>query len=116
MLKFFNISMIRKHWVGISIAFFTVGVVGEAVLIINAQYRVRELTISIEQEQDYGRRLQDEAKELRIELARATLPGYIANSAIEMGLEAARNENTVILQPKPVPHFVTRKRQEEDSE
>ncbi len=115
MLKYFNLMFIRKHLLMISIGLLTVSLVTEAVLIVNAQYRVRELTITIEQEQEYGRRLQDESKELRIELAKATLPAYISKTALEMGLEAARNENTVILQPKPVPHFVTRKRQGEGS-
>ncbi len=115
MLKYFNKMFIKKHWVAIAIGCLTLGLVGEAVLIVNAQYRVRELIISIEQEIEYGRRLQDEGKDLRIELARATLPGYIAKTAADTGLEAARNENTVILQPKPVPHFVTRKRQAGDS-
>ena len=42
-------------------------------------------------------------------LAAGILQMPVIKKAKEMGLEPARNENTVILQPKPVPRFVTRK-------
>ena len=108
------IDSAQKHGVGITIALLVVVWLAMAMTIITNQYKVRELVNSIEQEQEQSRRLQDEWRELNIELAKATLPGYIAETATEMGLEPARNENTVILQPKPVPRFVTRTRQTGD--
>ena len=99
-----------RHGLSITIGLLVMVWIAMAMTIINNQYTVRELVNSIEQEQEQSRRLQDEWRELNIELAKATLPGYIAENARAMGLEPARNENTVILQPKPVPRFVTRSR------
>ena len=95
---------IRQNANIIIIALLTVTLVWLALIIVNNQYKVRALISDIEQEQELSRRLLDEQREINIELAKVTLPG-----AKEMGLELARNENTVILQPKPVPRFVTRK-------
>lgn len=100
---------IRQNANIIIIALLTVTLVWLALIIVNNQYKVRALISDIEQEQELSRRLLDEQREINIELVKETLPGYIASGAKEMGLELARNENTVILQPKPVPRFVTRK-------
>ena len=100
---------IRQNANIIIIALLTVMLVWLALIIVNNQYKVRALISDIEQEQELSRRLLDEQREINIELAKVTLPGYIASGAKEMGLELARNENTVILQPKPGPRFVTRK-------
>lgn len=100
---------VRQHGAMIAIVLLTIAVVWVALLVVNNQYKVRALISDIEQEQELSRRLLDEQREINIELAKVTLPGYIASGAKEMGLEPARNENTVILQPKPVPRFVTRK-------
>ena len=100
---------VRQHGAMITIVLLTIAGVGVALWVVNNQYKVRALISDIEQEQELSRRLLDEQREINIELAKVTLPGYIASGAIEMGLEPARNENTVILQPKPVPRFVTRK-------
>lgn len=100
---------IRQNANIIIIALLTVTLVWLALIIVNNQYKVRALISDIEQEQELSRRLLDEQREINIELAKVTLPGYIASGAKAMGLELARNENTVILQPKPVPRFVTRK-------
>lgn len=109
MIRFGFLTFVRQRWSMISIVLLLLAVVWIALLIVNNQYKVRALISDIEQEQELARRLQDEQREINIELAKVTLPGYIASGAREMGLEPARNENTVILQPKPVPRFVTRK-------
>ena len=109
MSRFEFVSRIRQNANVIAIATLLIAVVWVALLIVNNQYKARELISEIEQEQEVSRRLLDEQREINIELAKVTLPGYIASGAREMGLEPARNENTVILQPKPVPRFVTRK-------
>lgn len=109
MIRFGFLTFVRQKWNMISIVLLLLAVVWIALLIVNNQYKVRALISDIEQEQELARRLQDEQREVNIELAKVTLPGYIASGAREMGLEPARNENTVILQPKPVPRFVTRK-------
>lgn len=109
MSRFEFVSRIRQNANVIAIATLLIAVVWVALLIVNNQYKARELISEIEQEQEVSRRLLDEQREINIELAKVTLPGYIASGAREMGLEAARNENTVLLQPKPVPRFVTRK-------
>lgn len=109
MIRFGFLTVVRQRWNMISIVLLLLAVVWIALLIVNNQYKVRALISDIEQEQELARRLQDEQREINIELAKVTLPGYIASGAREMGLEPARNENTVILQPKPVPRFVTRK-------
>ena len=109
MIRFGFLTFVRQRWNMISIVLLLLAVVWIALLIVNNQYKVRALISEIEQEQELARRLQDEQREINIELAKVTLPGYIASGAREMGLEPARNENTVILQPKPVPRFVTRK-------
>ncbi len=109
MIRFGFLTFVRQRWNMISIVLLLLAVVWIALLIVNNQYKVRALISDIEQEQELARRLQDEQREINIELAKVTLPGYIASGAREMGLEPARNENTVILQPKPVPRFVTRK-------
>ena len=109
MIRLELLRRLRQNWSLVSIVLLTVLVVGLALLIVNNQYKVRALISEIEQEQEQSRRLLDEQREINIELAKVTLPGYIASGAREMGLEPARNENTVILQPKPVPRFVTRK-------
>lgn len=109
MIRFGFLTFVRQKWNMISIVLLLLAVVWIALLIVNNQYKVRALISDIEQEQELARRLQDEQREINIELAKVTLPGYIASGAREMGLEPARNENTVILQPKPVPRFVTRK-------
>ena len=109
MIRLELLRRLRQNWSLVSIVLLTVLVVWLALLIVNNQYKVRALISEIEQEQEQSRRLLDEQREINIELAKVTLPGYIASGAREMGLEPARNENTVILQPKPVPRFVTRK-------
>lgn len=109
MIRLELLRRLRQNWSLVSIILLTVLVVWLALLIVNNQYKVRALISEIEQEQEQSRRLLDEQREINIELAKVTLPGYIASGAREMGLEPARNENTVILQPKPVPRFVTRK-------
>lgn len=109
MIRLELLRRLRQNWSLVSIVLLTVLVVWLALLIVNNQYKVRALISEIEQEQEQSRRLLDEQREINIELAKVTLPGYIASVAREMGLEPARNENTVILQPKPVPRFVTRK-------
>ena len=109
MIRFGFLTFVRQRWNMISIVLLLLAVVWIALLIVNNQYKVRALISDIEQEQELARRLQDEQREINIELAKVTLPGYIASGAREMGLEPARNENTVILQPKPVPRFVSRK-------
>ena len=109
MTRFGFLIWVRQKWEMIAIVSLLLAVVWVALLIINNQYQVRALISEIEQEQELSRRLLDEQREINIELAKVTLPGYIASGAREMGLEPARNENTVILQPKPVPRFVTRK-------
>ena len=109
MIRFGFLTFVRQRWNMISIVLLLLAVVWVALLIVNNQYKVRALISDIEQEQELARRMQDEQREINIELAKVTLPGYIASGAREMGLEPARNENTVILQPKPVPRFVTRK-------
>ncbi len=109
MTRFGFLNWVRQKWEMIAIVSLLLAVVWVALLIINNQYQVRALISEIEQEQELSRRLLDEQREINIELAKVTLPGYIASGAREMGLEPARNENTVILQPKPVPRFVTRK-------
>ena len=109
MIRLELLRRLRQNWSLVSIVILTVLVVWLALLIVNNQYKVRALISEIEQEQEQSRRLLDEQREINIELAKVTLPGYIASGAREMGLEPARNENTVILQPKPVPRFVTRK-------
>ena len=109
MIRLELLRRLRQNWSLVSIVLLTVLVVWLALLIVNNQYKVRALISEIEQEQEQSRRLLDEQREINIDLAKVTLPGYIASGAREMGLEPARNENTVILQPKPVPRFVTRK-------
>lgn len=109
MIRLELLRRLRQNWSLVSIVILTVLVVWLALLIVNNQYKVRALISEIEQEQEQSRRLLDEQREINIELAKVTLPGYIASGAREMGLEPARNENTVILQPKPVPRFVSRK-------
>ncbi|HIU37544.1 MAG TPA: cell division protein FtsL [Candidatus Aphodousia faecigallinarum] len=109
MIRLELLRRLRQNWSLVSIVLLTILVVWLALLIVNNQYKVRALISEIEQEQEQSRRLLDEQREINIELAKVTLPGYIASGAREMGLEPARNENTVILQPKPVPRFVTRK-------
>ena len=109
MIRFGFLNWVRQKWQMISIVLLLLTVVWVALLIVNNQYKVRALISEIEQEQELSRRLLDEQRDINIELAKVTLPGYIASGAREMGLEPARNENTVILQPKPVPRFVTRK-------
>ena len=109
MIRLELMRRIRQNANILIIALLTVTLVWLALLIVNNQYKVRALISDIEQEQELSRRLLDEQREINIELAKVTLPGYVASGAHEMGLEAARNENTVLLQPKPVPRFVTRK-------
>ena len=109
MIRLELMRRIRQNANILIIALLTVTLVWLALLIVNNQYKVRALISDIEQEEELSRRLLDEQREINIELAKVTLPGYIASGANEMGLEPARNENTVILQPKPVPRFVTRK-------
>lgn len=109
MIRFEFLRRFTRNANTIVIVLLTGMVVWLALLIVNNQYKVRALISEIEQEQEITRRLLDEQREINIELAKVTLPGYIASGAREMGLEPARNENTVLLQPKPVPRFVTRK-------
>lgn len=109
MIRFEFLRRLNRNANVIFIVLLTITVVWLALLIVNNQYKVRALISEIEQEQEVTRRLLDEQREINIELAKVTLPGYIASGAREMGLEPARNENTVLLQPKPVPRFVTRK-------
>ena len=109
MIRFEMLRLLRQNANLIAIVSLTLAVVWVALLIVNNQYKVRALTSEIEQEQEQYRRLLDEQREINIELAKVTLPGYIASRARDMELEPARNENTIILQPKPVPRFVTRK-------
>ena len=65
------IDSAQKHGVGITIALLVVVWLAMAMTIITNQYKVRELVNSIEQEQEQSRRLQDEWRELNIELAKA---------------------------------------------
>ena len=79
-----------------------------ALTIVHNQYQVRELISDIERIQDENRRLQDETKELSVEFSKVTLPKYVAYKATEMGLIYNTGNQTVILEPKQLPRFVTK--------
>ena len=115
-MKLGLLKFIQTHNEPVLIAVLTAEVVLVALTIVTNQYTVRSLTVEIEHEQEVARRLQDDHREISIELAKVTLPGYVVQGARELGLEVARNENTVILQPKPVPRFVSREAKEDDNE
>lgn len=107
------LERLRSNWIWIVLTFLVFMNVVAAMMVVHTQYRVRELVVDIERAQEESRRLQEEWRELSIELAKVSLPGYIVEGAKEMGLEPVSNEKTVILQPKPIPRFVTRDQKRE---
>ena len=72
MSRFEFVSRIRQNANVIAIASLLIAVVWVALLIVNNQYKVRELISEIEQEQEVSRRLLDEQREINIELAKVT--------------------------------------------
>lgn len=102
------LSTLRTNFMLVLMVLLAAACVVSALMIVHNQYQVRTLIADIERGQEENRRLQDEARELSIEFTKVSLPRYIAAKATELGLEVGRNENSVILKPKPIPRFVSR--------
>ena len=94
------------YWTG----FLLIATVSAALSLVYTQYRIRTVTIALEQAKVEQHQLQDEWREINVEYTRVSLPSYIADSAMSMGLESAKNETTIILPPRPIPRFVSGKR------
>ncbi len=93
-----HLTAISDRILGITAFIATVALIWGAASLITTQYKIRQVFVEIEAAKRIDRELQDDASQLNIDLARASLPATVNSKALKRGFSIAELDRTVLIE------------------